>query len=282
MVCKNCGIEFNKTAPRHFFCCTKCAKHYRCRHPKHSPCVCINCGKTFIPKEKNRNQYCSRECAFAYKRGPNANYWKGGITEKRRSTAQDKRAKGKVCVICGSIFHPYNISEIYCSNECRKTKGRNDYHKNVVAILRQQREHFWATREERKPFNCMECGQVVIPKYETKSNRQRKYCSNKCMNKYTKRIEGRTHKERARRYGVSYETVDPIKVFMRDGYRCQLCNIKLNKKNRGTNRDDAPELDHIIPLSKGGEHSYRNTQCSCRKCNMDKGNQERGQLRMFG
>ncbi|MBU1087985.1 MAG: HNH endonuclease [Candidatus Omnitrophica bacterium] len=44
-------------------------------------------------------------------------------------------------------------------------------------------------------------------------------------------------------------------------------------------------VDHIIPLSKDGEHSYKNTQLACFKCNCLKGN--RGidggeQLLLFG
>lgn len=33
----------------------------------------------------------------------------------------------------------------------------------------------------------------------------------------------------------------------------------------------APELDHVMPLSKGGTHSMDNVQLLCRKCNQRKG-----------
>lgn len=36
---------------------------------------------------------------------------------------------------------------------------------------------------------------------------------------------------------------------------------------RGSKNHQAPELDHIIPLSRGGSHTYKNTQLSCRSCN---------------
>jgi 5-methylcytosine-specific restriction endonuclease McrA len=35
-----------------------------------------------------------------------------------------------------------------------------------------------------------------------------------------------------------------------------------------------------MPLSKGGEHSYRNTACSCRECNLKKGDKAFGQLHL--
>jgi len=96
------------------------------------------------------------------------------------------------------------------------------------------------------------------------------------------RAHRRCHKKRAERLGVYYEPVDPIKVFIRDGFRCQLCGKKLIREDRGTRKDIAPELDHIITWAEGGEHSYKNTQCACRKCNRIKRVNSKGQLRIFG
>jgi hypothetical protein len=44
--------------------------------------------------------------------------------------------------------------------------------------------------------------------------------------------------------------------------------------------DTAPELDHIIPLASGGAHVWDNVQCTCRKCNGEKGAEVLGQLRL--
>ena len=41
---------------------------------------------------------------------------------------------------------------------------------------------------------------------------------------------------------------------------------------RGKFQPNSPEIDHIIPLSRGGAHSVLNCACACRKCNGDKGN----------
>ena len=43
---------------------------------------------------------------------------------------------------------------------------------------------------------------------------------------------------------------------------------------RGSYDDDAPELEHVVALSKGGEHSYRNCRCACRACNIIKGDRD--------
>ena len=56
------------------------------------------------------------------------------------------------------------------------------------------------------------------------------------------------------------------KIKKRDNYRCCSCNIGI---------DNEPnlllEIDHIIPLSKGGITAYDNLQTLCWKCNRKKG-----------
>jgi 5-methylcytosine-specific restriction endonuclease McrA len=53
-------------------------------------------------------------------------------------------------------------------------------------------------------------------------------------------------------------------------------------RNAEPNDPLEPTLDHIIPISKGGEHSYKNVQCAHRQCNVTKNNKMEGQLRLFG
>lgn len=87
---------------------------------------------------------------------------------------------------------------------------------------------------------------------------------------------------RAKKAGVTHDRIDPLAVFARDGWRCQLCSRKTPKAKRGTCADNAPELDHIVPLSKGGPHSLTNVQCACRACNNAKGSRPLGQLLLIG
>ncbi|GIV37796.1 MAG: HNH endonuclease [Cyclobacteriaceae bacterium] len=49
-------------------------------------------------------------------------------------------------------------------------------------------------------------------------------------------------------------------VFKRDNFECQYC---------GTKRDLT--LDHIIPTSKGGQHTWLNLVTACKSCNARKG-----------
>jgi 5-methylcytosine-specific restriction endonuclease McrA len=68
---------------------------------------------------------------------------------------------------------------------------------------------------------------------------------------------------RLRRYvRVPYERRIPVNrrtVFQRDGHQCQYCGRQ------------AENLDHVIPRSQGGEHSWLNIVAACRRCNTKKG-----------
>lgn len=48
-------------------------------------------------------------------------------------------------------------------------------------------------------------------------------------------------------------------VFARDSHRCQYCT------------GPAENLDHVVPRSRGGDHTWENVVASCRRCNTRKG-----------
>lgn len=47
-------------------------------------------------------------------------------------------------------------------------------------------------------------------------------------------------------------------VFARDGHRCQYCGAP------------AENIDHVIPRSRGGTHTWDNVVAACRRCNTSK------------
>src|SRR4051812_16276596 len=47
-------------------------------------------------------------------------------------------------------------------------------------------------------------------------------------------------------------------VFARDGHRCQYCGAA------------AENIDHVVPRSRGGEHTWENVVAACRPCNSRK------------
>jgi 5-methylcytosine-specific restriction endonuclease McrA len=212
---------------------------------------CHCCGASFIARP-DRTKYCSRECALAL----------------RRHLASTKAVKFSVlrkpCIECSGMFSA-SARALICSDACRKAKARRSARALAVAAYVPAR------------FECIECESV----FETSYGATRAvFCSDECGCRNTRRTARK--KERARLRGCLVEAVDPIKVFERDGWRCHLCGRKTPRRLRGTTDGAAPELDHIIPLSRSGAYSYVNTACACRRCNGEKSNNIRGQLLMFG
>jgi 5-methylcytosine-specific restriction endonuclease McrA len=77
-----------------------------------------------------------------------------------------------------------------------------------------------------------------------------------------------------------FDLIDPARVFARHGWLCQICGISCPEDLKGTTRHNAPELDHIVPLSRGGTHTHDNVQLACRSCNGFKSNKLPEELEM--
>ena len=88
-------------------------------------------------------------------------------------------------------------------------------------------------------------------------------------------------KRRALKRDAFVEAVDPRVVFQRDNGQCGICGQTVLLKLRYPHPQSA-SLDHIVPLAKGGVHSYQNTQLSHLVCNKRKNDSGPGQLRLFG
>jgi len=116
-----------------------------------------------------------------------------------------------------------------------------------------------------------------------------KYCSvecNKLLKKITKKKNAKIHrrtrydkygriredKQWAKIYGNKYEPINRTIVYRKHNYICTSCNVKCLHPNKfNYNQSNAATLDHIIPKSKGGSHTYDNVTLLCRSCNIIKG-----------
>jgi hypothetical protein len=78
-----------------------------------------------------------------------------------------------------------------------------------------------------------------------------------------------THRERAKRHGVTFDTsVTGPALFERDRWICQICHGRTIKK-RGDPR--TATIDHIVPFALGGSHTWDNVQTAHARCNFQKG-----------
>lgn len=123
-------------------------------------------------------------------------------------------------------------------------------------------------KRDLAPRKCKSCDSIFAP---SSGSYRRLFCSLACKKRHDNRFN--KPRSRARHHGVRYEPVSRLDIFNRDGWSCRQCHCKTPRHLMGGIDDNAPELDHIIPISKGGPHSADNLQLLCRLCNWIKGDQ---------
>lgn len=113
------------------------------------------------------------------------------------------------------------------------------------------------------------CGHCSAP---FKANKRRwRYCSPECSaaREYKdnwKNVAGRRVKERA----ATVERFTREEIFERDGWVCQICLEPIDPTVKKPDTRCA-SIDHVVPISLGGEHSRANVQAAHLVCNLIKG-----------
>lgn len=230
---------------------------YKCRRKKYT---CEYCEKEiglleeikFKYGSKIKRYYCSEKC----------------LIEK----------ESKECVICNIKFMPTKVEKI-CSDKCKeKLKQLHIDKKN------EQR------RADFKPQikKCKYCGE----EFETTFKRQRaEYCSEECSKKNANKVNEIKRRHRIRENGnIDWDITLP-KLYDKYNAICAICGEKCNyddyketKEGYFIAGETYPSIDHIIPVAKGGTHSWNNVQLAHRYCNTIKNDgyiEEEGQLRII-
>lgn len=244
-LCRYCNSVIPKSAkrgPPKQFC------GIGCRRPSAKAAkICLACGIEFLGA-KNAS-CCSPKC-------------KGeAIRRKRKESAAVAR-----CPYCGKKFKPhYQNKRGFCSGGCFTRS------KMLVADT---------------TAVCLMCGNgFKKPKRGIKV-----YCSRRCAERACMKRKRQTEKfrERERQYKKyrsivvgAGDSILPEQIFERDGWVCQLCGKPVDRRLKFPHPMSA-SLDHITPISKGGEHVRVNVQCSHFSCNSRKNNKLGSQMLLFG
>jgi hypothetical protein len=122
------------------------------------------------------------------------------------------------------------------------------------------REFGWCLACAEKPRDCLTCGSSFV----ASNMRNTDYCGVPCKRRALKDLV------RARRAGVIVERVSRAAVFSRDRLTCYLCHRQCVAEARPP-EPHAATLDHVVPLCRGGAHTYANVRTACWGCNEAKG-----------
>ena len=133
---------------------------------------------------------------------------------------------------------------------------------------------------------CKVCGMTYTINDYMKSTgmryeRNSGFCSAECRDEFkrtnaniNRRNGNRVHTKnirRAKKFGGKIEGgITLKKLIQRDGLRCAICGKMCDKNDRSWNGNCGPmypSMDHIIPMSKGGGHTWDNVQVAHMICN---------------
>ena len=94
------------------------------------------------------------------------------------------------------------------------------------------------------------------------------YCTAKC-----RQAANNEKRDAIRRSEGAHKNIGPMSmsVLRNSNWQCAACGADTPEALRGTANPRAPEVDHIIPLARGGKHEFANLQCLCKACNLSKG-----------
>jgi 5-methylcytosine-specific restriction endonuclease McrA len=73
----------------------------------------------------------------------------------------------------------------------------------------------------------------------------------------------RSYRRRQRIAGAVVEKIDPRAIYERDGGKCHICGKRVAKKDIS--------IDHLIPVSHGGDHVALNVRLAHLRCNIKRG-----------
>ncbi len=264
-MCNGCGEEkevrsgFGRKAVYCKFCVEK-GRHVRKKSYVDKK-LCLICRN-----EKELSHF------YAARNGVRSSYCKSCYLARLKNLYIPKPPKVKTCLQCGK-------EKVIRGNFCSGSKhcipcvsGGLDIHKKkvhkddvdrIVCNSCGEEKHktkFEFLKKGKRRSKCRECR--TTPERREKMRAQRRRYKQTHNGKKRKRVSRLNYKQRKR--GVSDGTVTTsfIKTLEKLTKKCPMCENKLGKY----------QIDHVIPLSKGGKHTSSNLQLLCPDCNLKKSN----------
>jgi 5-methylcytosine-specific restriction endonuclease McrA len=165
-------------------------------------------------------------------------------------------------------------------NEKNKEKYLSYFHEryenNKDEILEQQRQFYKLNREKVLEQN---------KRWKMKNIERYRDYHQVYFKTYYNTPEGRENyyknlvKRRSYKHKVDFKPFERKEILDRDNWTCKSCGCKVHDRSKGNwNTPDKAHIDHIIPISKGGNSESGNLQVLCRTCNLSKADNVETQL----
>ena len=257
---------------------------------------CIVCGKEL---NGNQQKYCSKSCKkLGWERRRNGLpegvrprrshlEWTNQDIQNRINPKSDKiiyiggytNCESPIylmCKDCGYMFKWYagtlrNKRPIYC-------KQRRDILKDIQKKEEQAEREKKKFEEKQKRIQskqktCLHCGkEFVIDRY------RKKYCSDKCRKRHLEKNREIRRRLKLISNGNFDSSISLDKLYERDNGKCWLCQRQTDWSDKWMDSQGShitggnyPSIDHVIPIAKGGPHTWYNVRLAHCRCNTNKG-----------
>lgn len=257
--CVICGTPFLANDGRNKFCSEECRteslnqskKKWAEEHiGKRTEKICVVCGKPFMPKQNSKQKACSELCRRELKR------------EKARIQSRNRPHTMAACIERLAKQKEATLKR----KEAEKAERlkRWELYKQEQRKLKEEREKVeQKNKQERLTKTCVVCGEVFVALQE-----KQKTCSLKCQKKWNhrrfkKRLKGK----------IVDDDITLEALYRKDLGVCYLCGCQCDWEDKTIINgntivgDTYPTVEHVLPLSKGGLHEWKNVRLACFKCN---------------
>jgi predicted nucleic acid-binding Zn ribbon protein len=263
--------------------------------------ICANprCGQEFPDKVHagQQKKYCNRQCKNKHWEAAEYSDYrkrylksdKGKASQQRRSSKYVETQRGidlakerkiqkeihrvkvrlakqpNICQTCRDDIDPMTDRKTYCCAWC-DWMGKHQLPKQPTArvCLVCNATHY---RQKFCSAECQDTSYKQQPDYATKQRARRK--------SWLQTTNGKRHKRqikqrrRARKLEAWDEDVDVMVLADWQNWKCYLCGKPISQKTKAPDSRSL-SLDHLVPLSLGGRHSYANCAATHFGCNSKK------------
>lgn len=168
------------------------------------------------------------------------------------------------CKECGTIINRSMVTVRHGNVRCRVCEHRSQQDLGAIAVEQMEEQ------EKAKEHPCPNCGKLTTRPI---------YCCEKC--KHTAATSRRNFIKKIRMEEPEADLdITLHRLYERDEGICWLCGERCDYQdftvdgNTFIAGNRYPSIDHVMPLSKGGRHTWDNVKLAHRICNTKKGNRE--------
>lgn len=181
----------------------------------------------------------------------------------------EEKEEFKLCSKCGrskqlSEFHKDKLVKSWYGRICkecerkhatinRKSEYANEYYKHRKEVILRCGRRYYRNHKDKAREYARRYQQTEIGRLNCKIYNQRR----------------RARKVAADGEGISADQWQ--RIIKNQKNTCNMCKKRFCKSR-------IPSMDHIIPISKGGDHDVSNIQALCRSCNSSKSNKIKKEL----